>query len=234
MLEDFVTETYNVHAYAIDAHADVPTEISLTRTGGTWQVALVVTDGNRTLSDGEVGRVEAGLDVSVIASGRSGSEARVTVTSDTDLALTVHVTSWQVIDSDFVSPPIPGDSTYRLRVDHTCSNPPGHIAPAGALAGEVVGDAGVHTLAIGSGGWGAPMRVDGLAGEYIGFKLEFAPSGAVVDMEVLGWDGSSAVSLGLTDAGPGVRVLAARDPDGARTFWVRAQGTPGSGTLTIT
>ena len=231
--ENFGTMLYNVHAYAIDAHAGVPTELTLTRTGGTWQPALLITDGVRTLSDGITGLVDADVDVAIDLTGADGEEARVVVTSTVDAGLTVFVTSWDVVASDFLAP-MPGDATYTLRLDRLCPAPPGLIAPPDAIPGEILVDAGAHTVDIGDGTWGPALRVDAAATEHIGFRLDFSPSGAAVDMEVLAWDGTAPVSLAVTNAGPGLRVLAARDPDGARTFWVRAEGTPATGTMTIT
>jgi len=42
-----------------------------------------------------------------------------------------------------------------------------------------------------------------------------------VVLELLRWDGTKPVSLASTDAGPGLRTLAALDQGGPRTFWAR-------------
>ena len=120
--EDFSTGTYNVHRYRTSADAE--TRIELTRTAGSWSPALVVAElDGRILSDGEVGRLEAGLEVSVLESGREGGVADVRVATDTPRELDVFVTGWSAINSDFVGFQ-PQDSTYNLTVQSVCDEQP--------------------------------------------------------------------------------------------------------------
>jgi hypothetical protein len=81
------------------------------------------------------------------------------------------------------------------------------------------------------------VRVDVLPSEHVTFFATFAQGDASVVMDVLRWDGTSAVSLGTTDAGEGLCTLAVFDPTGPRTFWARVRSMEGDAidvTLTIT
>ena len=122
--EDYSTGKYNVHRYASVAHADTLTTIRLTRTGGQWQPALMVTrkDGS-VLSDGETGATSPGLEVEVIDTGLTSDVASVVVQSDQTLTLDVYVTGWSVVDSGFIDD-LPTDSTYELDIDSVCDDPP--------------------------------------------------------------------------------------------------------------
>ena len=116
--EDFSSGSYNVHRYRTSVGAE--TRIELTRTAGAWFPALVVADVDGTvLSDGEVGRVEDGLEVLVLESGRGGDVAEVLIVSDVSQDLDVFVTGWSAVDSDFVDFQ-PLDSTYSLRIQSVC------------------------------------------------------------------------------------------------------------------
>lgn len=108
------------------------------------------------------------------------------------------------------------------------------IAPAGAVPGELAGgaenpvDLGVDAT--------ATFRVETDAGEHVAFRLNFDPAIRGVQLRVFRWDGTAAVELGVTDAGPGLRVLAVVDQGGPRTFWVRAESTSAAlqGSLVVT
>ena len=109
-------------------------------------------------------------------------------------------------------------------------------APAGTIPGEVLAfDGDVEVVA--ASATPAIIRIEAEPSEHITFFLSFTPSDADVEVEVLRWDGSSAVSLGSTDAGPGLRTLAVFDPSGPRTFWARIttpMRAPLAATLAIT
>jgi hypothetical protein len=234
--ENFSTGLYNVHSYATALAGGWGLRLELERTGGSWDPVLVVAlaDGE-VISDGAIGLmdVDRGIEVTTEDAGLSGSPAAVLIESEFDLNLTVFATGWHVLDGDF-TPAMPGDSTYTLVAESLCPPDAGLYAPAGTLTGEFDLATGANSLSIGSGSWGAPGRVDTAPGEYVGFKLEFSPSSAAVDMQVLIWDGVQATAMATTNAGPGIRVLASRDPDIGRTFWVRAEGSPSSGMLILT
>lgn len=90
------------------------------------------------------------------------------------------------------------------------------IAPTDAVIGEIPGADGDSVVFDGD-----VVRVDVLPSEHVTFFLTFDRTSAPVVLEVLRWDGEEAVSLGLTDAGLGLRTLAVFDPSGPRTFWAR-------------
>ncbi|UJR83414.1 hypothetical protein [Sandaracinus amylolyticus] len=109
---------------------------------------------------------------------------------------------------------------------------PGGIAPEGD---EIAGTDGANELALAPDA-PAVVRVDAAPDEHVTFFLTFDGAGAGIELEVLRWDGERAVSLGVTDAGPGLRTLAVFDPSEPRTFWARVTSDARelSATLTIT
>jgi hypothetical protein len=103
------------------------------------------------------------------------------------------------------------------------------VGELGATEGDVPLEAALDRPAI--------IRIESEPSEHITFFLSFAPSTADFELEVLRWDGSAAASLGVTDAGAGLRTLAVFDPSGRRTFWARVtttSTTPLPATLAIT
>jgi hypothetical protein len=112
--------------------------------------------------------------------------------------------------------------------------PPG-IAPPDVLPEASPAVDGDNPIAVGAGAEQI-LRVDVAVGEHVAFELRFPARTAGVRMHVDRWDGAAVVPLQLTDAGPGLRVLAVTDPSGPRTFWVRvdAEEELAGATLTIT
>ncbi|MFH1434658.1 MAG: hypothetical protein ABIJ56_02970 [Pseudomonadota bacterium] len=122
--ENFSSGIFNVHDYASTLYADGLTRLTLTRTGGSWQPALIVADEDGTvLSDGRIGLVRDGLDVSIEEDGTSGGTALVELWTESDLRVSVFVTGWEVVDSGFESF-LPTSSTYTLRIENICDEPP--------------------------------------------------------------------------------------------------------------
>jgi hypothetical protein len=121
--EDFSSGRYNVHAYGSTLFGGSDTAVTLTRTGGAWQPAIIVAEGDLVIYDGAVGLVREGLSVTRETDGTSGDEARVLFTTDRDLHVTIHVTGWEVVESDFVDF-LPTDATYRLLLENVCDLPP--------------------------------------------------------------------------------------------------------------
>ncbi len=108
------------------------------------------------------------------------------------------------------------------------------VAPRPGLAGEIEGDDEVDVHATPS--TPALVRIEAAPDEHITFFLTFTEGLRTIELEVLRWDGDEAISLGLTDAGPGLRTLAVFDDSGPRTFWARVTTELPSldATLTIT
>lgn len=128
-------------------------------------------------------------------------------------------------------------SEVSSRLDeHEEVDSPWHVAPFGVIDDEVFIEGELRAVTLGADPqWGTPVRVDARAREHLAFRLDFVPTRAAVDMEVLTWDGEAPRSLGKTDWGRGFRLLSAFAPFGERTFWVRARSREGvtSGTLTV-
>lgn len=230
--EDFSSGKYNVHAYATRIHGGSEMNLSLTNQAGTWQPALILArlDGT-VVYDGDVGLVEPGLTVTPVTDGRTGGTAHFKVESSQTWEGTLFVTAWQVVDSGFTSF-LPTDAKYHVESESVCAPPqPGDgIAPVGAIAGEQpLGGSAIDVST--SSADGPAYRVDAKRGEHIGFRYDFTPTSAAVDMEVLRWNGSAAVSMATTNGGTGMRVLAVLDSEDDRTFWVRLSGATSTGTL---
>ena len=122
--ENFSSGDYNVHDYASMLYADGDTRVTLTRTGGSWQPAVIVAGEDGTvLCDGRIGLVREGLDVSIEEDGTSGGTALVQIWTESDLRVSVFVTGWEVVDSGFESF-LPTSSTYTLRIENICDEPP--------------------------------------------------------------------------------------------------------------
>ena len=124
MPEDFSSGRFALHRYETSLQPGGPVTISLTRTGGTWQPALLLTDMSGALiSAGDVTTRFTNAPVGAATSGQSGNVASVTLTPSTALNVRVHVTSWAVINGGF-SGMLPTDATYTLMADQSCDTPP--------------------------------------------------------------------------------------------------------------
>lgn len=109
------------------------------------------------------------------------------------------------------------------------------IAPRPGIAGEREGVDGANTVDATSSTPGL-IRIQASPDEHITFFLTFDDAIRDVELEVLRWNGSEPVAMGMTDGGAGLRTLAAFDGEGTRTFWARVTTGRASfrGTLTIT
>lgn len=109
------------------------------------------------------------------------------------------------------------------------------VAPRPGLDGEIEATEGAVSLHVTPDAPGL-VRIEAAPDEHITFFLTFAEGLRTIELEVLRWDGREAASLGVTDAGPGLRTLAAFDGSGTRTFWARVTTELPSleATLTIT
>lgn len=108
------------------------------------------------------------------------------------------------------------------------------VAPRPGLPDEIEGGGEVDLHVTPSAP--ALVRIEAMPDEHVTFFLTFTEGLRTIELEVLRWDGDEAVSLGLTDAGPGLRTLAVFDDAGPRTFWARVTTELPSldATLTIT
>lgn len=112
---------------------------------------------------------------------------------------------------------------------------PAGVAPAGAVPGELVLADGPTAVAL-DAKQTLTYRLESEPGQHVAFALTFPTTVTGVVMTVRRWDGAKPVALVATDAGAGLRVLAAIDEEGPRTFWVdvTAGASALAGTLTTT
>jgi hypothetical protein len=120
-------------------HADISVDVTLRRTGGTWDPALVLHDAaGATIYDGERGVMSPSLSVMSLDTGRGSDVAIVRITSSADLEVSGFLTGWHVIDGAFV-PRMPTDASYRLNIATDCVAPMGVICPPNLDESDVVG-----------------------------------------------------------------------------------------------
>jgi len=120
--EDYSSGRYNVHRWAVTL-PEGATEIAFARTAGTWQPAIVIALADGTfVTDGEA-IASGSLRVTVSATGRSGSSARLTITAARSTSVSVYTTSWAAVDSDY-SAAITTRADYTLRFTNACAPPP--------------------------------------------------------------------------------------------------------------
>lgn len=142
--ENFSSGNYNVHQFAVAVRAGTGATFTLTRTGGSFEPALVIHDElGATVYDGELGLWSEEIVVEAIETGQAGDVASVHIQPEIDMQLTVFATGWSVIDGGFVTP-LPTDTTYTFEVDQECPPQTGAMTPPNFDEGDVVG--GYHLL----------------------------------------------------------------------------------------
>lgn len=118
--EDFSSGRYGVHRYALRLEPGGPVDLSLTRTGGAFTPAMIVTDRAGALVwAGDDMSLHPTVSVEASESGRAGGAASVTLTASSRIDLRVHVTDWGVVDAG-LSPRVARDARYRLQVAQRC------------------------------------------------------------------------------------------------------------------
>ena len=111
---------------------------------------------------------------------------------------------------------------------------PSAIAPEGANPGEQPAFDGDNAVSAFDGS-DAVLRLTSAPGEHVHFFLTFAGDPELLELRVERFEDGDIRSLGVTDAGAGLRTLAVYDPGIARTYWVRVHTSAPSfeGILTI-
>ncbi|MBN2360907.1 MAG: hypothetical protein JXR83_15735, partial [Deltaproteobacteria bacterium] len=118
--EDYSSGRYNVHEYRVVLYHDAPIRITVDRTAGTWQPAIiVVTAAGEVVSDGAVALQRPGLNATIAATGRTGARARLRLNTGTDTPASVFVTGWGAIDSGFTEFQ-PQTAEYSLLIESRC------------------------------------------------------------------------------------------------------------------
>ncbi|MCA9660138.1 MAG: hypothetical protein KC486_17470 [Myxococcales bacterium] len=138
--EDFSSGNYNVHEFALALRAGVPLTLTLARTGGDFDPALILRDAEgATVFDGEAGFCdEDSLVIVSEATGVDGDAAIVELTAATDMDLTAFASAWHVVDGDF-APAMPTDATYTFTVSHGCAPEVGASDPPNFDENDVEG-----------------------------------------------------------------------------------------------
>jgi hypothetical protein len=142
--ENYASGSFNVHEFSLSVWADRPVELSLTRTGGAFFPAIVIHDDmGETVYDGEIGAWNDQLTINAITTGEDGEVAAVEILPKVDMQLSVFLTGWDVIASDFVAP-IPTDVTYTFEVYNDCVSETGTQLPPNFDPNDIVD--GYHLL----------------------------------------------------------------------------------------
>ncbi len=142
--EDFSSGNFNVHDFALSLKADREVTITLTRTAGEIEPALVILDEQgETVYDGENGAWGPELTIEAVSTGMGSEVASLTIAPGFDQRINVYVTSWSVIDGDFVSS-MPTDVTYAYEVYNDCEPETGAFPPPNFDEDDVVN--GYHLL----------------------------------------------------------------------------------------
>ncbi len=122
--EDFSSGKYNVHQRVVTVPGEVAVDLTLAKTAGSWDPALLVADENGAIvHDGELSSSDNELEVKLLSTGQDSSAAAVRITSQSPAKLNVFVTSWSVVDSGFAQP-MPAAATYDLTLAAACEPPP--------------------------------------------------------------------------------------------------------------
>lgn len=122
--EDFSSGKYNTHRYPFTPPKNITVELTLTRTAGSFNPALIIQSvAGVILYDGSKAMSNGGLTITPLASGMGASVARVRLKASVNSQVHVFVTSWATISGNF-SKPMPTNAKYMLRVSASCPVPP--------------------------------------------------------------------------------------------------------------
>lgn len=187
--EDFSSGRYSVHRYEATLPGGEPVTISLSRTAGTYQPALLISDraGGLIFAGDPVSLHD---DIRVLAgmSGRAGS-ASVTLQAAASTPIYVHVSGWAAADDAFETG-LSTSARYSLRTMQMCEGGGGSESESvgstnsgslvngvriGPGAGYVVADTGRD------GYWGTQEVIDDIASGYAAVVARH-PDAAVVQV----------------------------------------------------
>ncbi|MBI2372781.1 MAG: murein L,D-transpeptidase catalytic domain family protein [Deltaproteobacteria bacterium] len=123
--ENFSSGRYNAHRFRAPVGPDAPVEVRFERTGGTFDPAIVVAtpDGAR-LFDGRSSTAIAGIEVTMLDSGRETPYATIAIESPNAATVDVYLTSWETLDARF-GRAIPTSAKYALSIEQTCNSTEG-------------------------------------------------------------------------------------------------------------
>lgn len=119
--EDFSSGNYNVHRYLLMASADVPIDVTLTATAGSWSPTLIVHDEQgTTVYDGERIHSTSALQISAPSPAPPPEAVAIRIQASPRQHLGVYVTGASVVADDFTSS-LPTDAEYTLEAALDCS-----------------------------------------------------------------------------------------------------------------
>jgi len=122
-LQDFSSGKYNVHRYPFTPPKNVTTELTLTRTAGSWSPALIIqSTAGVTLYDGAKASAPGWLTITPLSSGKGAAAARVRLKASANQKVHVYVTSWASVSGNFAKP-LAQNVKYTLRVSASCPVP---------------------------------------------------------------------------------------------------------------
>jgi len=155
-LENFASGRYAVHRYLVTLPAGGPLTIRLTRTGGTFAPAILVSDrAGRLAYGGEPASLHPDVLVTGATTGRTGTYAEVILQTTRNVDAYLYVTGWAILDGAFRGS-LPTTSSYNVSVTQSCAPPPPPDASSlGAVwsgltqSGSEIPRAGLHNDTMG-------------------------------------------------------------------------------------
>jgi len=121
--ENFSSGRFSVHRWRMRLEPGGPVTLTLRRTAGSFDPALVVADyAGRLVSAGEVADLHASVRVLATDSGRSGAPASVTLETPSAIDVFVYVTGWSILDAGFGGR-LGRDVRYELGLTQRCGAP---------------------------------------------------------------------------------------------------------------
>ncbi len=118
--EDFTSGSYSVHRYWAHLYPAGVTTITLARTSGTFNPAILISDRNgRVAYGGDVAALHPSVQVISANPGRGDTTASVSLTATSDLDVYVYVTDWAVLDASFTGH-VSTSAHYTLTATEDC------------------------------------------------------------------------------------------------------------------
>ena len=165
--ENYSTGRFNVHRFRVALPTGGPITVRFARTAGTWEPALLVYDpvgAPIVTPDGPV--AHALVRASVVATGRDGELAELTLEADVATTVNVYATGWAAVDDSFQTYQ-PRTARYTLSMDQTCEPGSWQSVHAGIdLDGSWIPHTGIvngtlrRTLGIGTEPYGSVVTLD--------------------------------------------------------------------------
>ncbi len=207
--DDFSSGRYGVHRYWAHLYPGGVTTITLARTGGTFNPAILVSDRNGRLAyGGDVASLHPSVQVVSANPGRGDTSASVSLSAASDLDVYVYVTDWAVLDRAF-SGQVSTSARYTLTATENCGSamPPPPMSGSDPYAGLTQSGAEVPRAGLTN----PTLRAT------LGMSVE--PYGSVVDYGGRSWvSGRVSWFGGPTDTGVGPTETVAISGEVARSL----------------